>query len=86
MCVAAPSGRHARSAAAGGDNAAVLAESIGERPHRHAVVLTSRRWRGGHDSEVAETRRDNLISTQKWTPFLARSWGLSEYFVDDVRT
>ena len=23
------------------------AESIGERPHRHAVVLTSRRWRGG---------------------------------------
>ena len=41
-----------------------LAESIGERPHRHAVVLTSRRWRGGHDSAVAETRRNNLISTQ----------------------
>ena len=46
------------------DNAAVLAESIGERPHRHAVVLTSRRWRGGHDSAVAETRRDNLIYAQ----------------------
>ena len=47
-----------------GERAAVLAESVGERPHRHAVVLTSRRWRGGHDSAVAETRRDNLISTQ----------------------
>ena len=30
-----------------GDDAAVLAEPIGERPRRHAVVLTSRRWRGG---------------------------------------
>ena len=45
----------------------MLAESIGERPHRHAVVLTSRRWRGGHDSAVTETRRDNLISTQART-------------------
>ena len=32
--------------------------------NRHAVVLTSHRWRGGHDSAAAETRRDNLISTQ----------------------
>ena len=32
--------------------------------HGHAVELTSRRWRGGHDSAVAEMRRDNLISTQ----------------------
>ena len=45
----------------------MLAESIGEIPHRHAVVLTSRRWRGGHDSAVAETRRDNLITTQTAT-------------------
>ena len=44
-----------------GENAAVLAESSGERPHRHAVELASRRWRGGHDSAGAETRRDNLI-------------------------
>ena len=44
-----------------GENAAVLAESSGERPHRHAVELASRRWRGGHGSAVAETRRDNLI-------------------------
>jgi hypothetical protein len=43
-----------------GENAAVLAESSGERPHRHAVVLASRRWRGGHDSARAETCRDNL--------------------------
>ena len=48
VCVAAPSGRHARSAAAGGDNAAVLAESIGERPHRHAidgVEIMIQQWR-----------------------------------------
>ena len=38
----------------------------------HAVVLTSRRWRGGHDSAVAETRRDNLISTQ--VAFLKAGW------------
>ena len=44
-----------------GENAAVPAESSGERPHRHAVELASRRWRGGHDSAGAETRRDNLI-------------------------
>ena len=50
-----------RGQSALGERAAVLAESVGERPHRHAVVLTSRRWRGGRDSAVAETRRDNLI-------------------------
>ena len=44
-----------------GGNAAVPAESIDERPHRHAVALMSRRWRGGHDLAVAETGRDNLI-------------------------
>ena len=33
-------------------------------PHRHAVELASRRWREDHDSAVAETRRDNLSSTQ----------------------
>ena len=32
----------------------------GERG-RYAVELASRRWRGGHDSAGAETRRDNLI-------------------------
>ena len=41
--------------------AAAPAESSGERPHRHAVVLMSRRWRGGHASAVAAPRRDNLI-------------------------
>ena len=30
-------------------------------PHGHAVELASRRWRGGHDAAVAETRRENLI-------------------------
>ena len=33
-------------------------------PHRHAIELASRRWREDHDSAVAETRRDNLSSTQ----------------------
>ena len=41
-----------------GENAAVPAESSGDRPHRHAVELASRRWRGGHDSAGAG---DNLI-------------------------
>ena len=35
-----------------GENAAVPAESSGERPHRHAVELASRRWRGGQLSAV----------------------------------
>ena len=30
-----------------GENAAVLTESIGKRPHRHAIELASRRWRRG---------------------------------------
>ena len=42
-----------------GENAAVLAESSGERPHRHAVVLASRRWLEAMIPQ-AETRRDNL--------------------------
>jgi hypothetical protein len=46
-----------------GENAAVPAESSGKRPHRHTVELASRRWRGGHDSAGAETRRDNLTET-----------------------
>ena len=63
-----------------GERAAVLAESVGERPHRHAVVLTSRRWRGGRDSAVAETRRDNLIyamisTSRASTPALQTSAG-----------
>ena len=44
-----------------GDDTAVLAESSGEGttpPRRRAGV---RRWRGGHDSAVKETRRDNFI-------------------------
>ena len=45
----------------------MLAESIGERPHRHAIELASRRWRGGHNSAVAETRLDNLIYAQVQT-------------------
>ena len=45
----------------------MLAESIGERPHRHAIGLASRRWRGGHNSAVAETRLDNLIYAQVQT-------------------
>ena len=32
--------------------------------HRHAIELVSRRWRGGHDPAVAETRRDILIYAQ----------------------
>jgi hypothetical protein len=44
-----------------GDDAALLAGTSGNRPQRHAIELASRRWRGGHDSAVAETRRDNLI-------------------------
>ena len=32
--------------------------------HRHAIELASRRWRGGHDLAVAETRRENLIYAQ----------------------
>ena len=42
-----------------GESAAVLAESSGERPHRHAVVLASRRWLEAMIPQ-AETRRDNL--------------------------
>ena len=35
---------------------------------RHLCVeQASRRWRGHRDSAVAETRRDNLISTQQGT-------------------
>ena len=44
-----------------GCTAAVLAGTSGNRPQRHAIELASRRWRGGHDPAVAETRRDNLI-------------------------
>ena len=33
----------------------------GNQPSGHAIEQASRRWRGGHDSAVAETRRDNLI-------------------------
>ncbi len=32
--------------------------------HRHAIEQASRRWRGGHDSAVAETSRDNFIFAQ----------------------
>ena len=32
--------------------------------HLHAVEQVSRRWRGGHDPAVAETRRENLIHAQ----------------------
>ena len=32
--------------------------------HLHAVEQASRRWRGGHDPAVAETRRENLIHAQ----------------------
>ena len=32
--------------------------------HLHAVEQASRRWRGGHDPAVAETRRENLIYAQ----------------------
>ncbi len=45
----------------------MLAESIGERQHRHAIELASCRWRGGHNSAVAETRLDNLIYAQVQT-------------------
>ena len=38
-----------------------LAVRIG---HLHAVEQVSRRWRGGHDPAVAETRRENLIYAQ----------------------
>jgi hypothetical protein len=32
-----------------------------ENWHRHAIEQAARRWRGGHDSAVAETRLYNLI-------------------------
>ena len=32
--------------------------------HLHAVEQVSRRWRGGHDPAVAETRREHLIYAQ----------------------
>jgi hypothetical protein len=32
--------------------------------HLHAVEQVPRRWRGGHDPSVAETRRENLIYAQ----------------------
>jgi hypothetical protein len=44
-----------------GDNADVSAGTSGNIPQRHAIELTSHRWRGGHDPAVAETRRDDLI-------------------------
>ena len=47
-----------------GCTAAVLAGTSGNRPQRHAIELASRRWRGGHDLVVAETRRDGLIDAQ----------------------
>ena len=48
-----------------GENAAVLAESSGERPHRHAIERASRRCRGGRRDDSARTRRKILISTQR---------------------
>ena len=48
-----------------GENAAVPAESSGERPHRHAIEQASRRWRGGRRDDSARTRRKILISTQR---------------------
>ena len=40
---------------------------------RHLCVeQASRRWRGRRDSAVAETRRDNLISTQHGTMICGR--------------
>ena len=36
--------------------------------HLHAVEQASRRWRGGHDPAVAETRRENLIYAQVLRP------------------
>ena len=50
------------------ENAAVLAGTRGNRPQCHAIELASRRWRGGHGSAVAETRRDNLIYALTTTP------------------
>ena len=44
-----------------GENAAVLAESSGERPHRHAVELASRRWRGGQIPQGRRRAATNLI-------------------------
>ena len=56
-----------------GDDAAMRAKRAVRELHRHAVEQASRRWRGRHDSAVAETRRDNLISTQQWRlPYLSR--------------
>ena len=49
--------------------------------HRHAVELASRRWRGGHDSAVAETRREKLIYAllglqhgAAWLLFVCNEW------------
>ena len=40
---------------------AVSAESIGKRPHRHAIKQASRRWRGGHASAVGGEAPGQLI-------------------------
>ena len=48
-----------------GENAAVPAESSGERPHCHAIERASRRCRGGRRDDSARTRRKILISTQR---------------------
>ena len=46
-----------------GDDAAVLAPSRGEDPHRHAKAA-SRRWHGGRRDDSAQRRREILFSTQ----------------------
>jgi hypothetical protein len=47
-----------------GENAAVPAESSGERPHRHAIEQAARRWRGGRRGDSGRTRRKIFISAQ----------------------
>ena len=50
---------------------AVSAESIGKRPHRHAIKLASRRWRGGHASAVGGEARDRARTRRRLAERLA---------------
>ena len=56
-----------------GENAAVLAESSGERPHRHAVELASRRWRGGQIPQGRRRAATNLIEALGLTSGILKS-------------
>jgi len=59
-----------------GENAALLAESRCERPHRRVIELASRRWRGG-DASRLDLRTGCQPAIQTMRLILSLRWGFA---------